>query len=174
MVDIALETGAVDNRDDPPQSGARVEGDGPTRAGDSTPLVSSMQTVGGGMVAFEFSSEGVIGDDMVLDDDRWRWRHTVSYWVCVCYILGSMLFVAGSAFWYKHYVHESRQRALVVYRLLLRIDTVHGGGLPGHVPGHQLGTARGEQAVGVVPGGRTVSSVPVLLRRCVGIQRVMR
>ena len=119
MVDIALETGAVDNRDDPPQSGSRVEGDGPTHTGDSTPLVSSMQTVGGGMVAFEFSSEGVIGDDMVLDDDRWRWRHTVSYWVCVCYILGSMLFVAGSAFWYKHYVHESRERALVVYPFLL-------------------------------------------------------
>ena len=35
MVDIALETGAVDNMDDPPQSGARVEGDGPTRAVDS-------------------------------------------------------------------------------------------------------------------------------------------
>ena len=61
MVDIALETGAVDNRDDPPQSGSRVEGDGPTHTGDSTPLVSSMQTVGGGMVAFEFSSEGSSG-----------------------------------------------------------------------------------------------------------------
>jgi hypothetical protein len=108
MVEIGL-----DGKDDPPQSEARPEG-------DNTPLVSSM-SVGGGMVAFEFSSggeNGVIGDDMVLDDDRWRWRHTVSYWVCVCYILGSMLFVAGSAFWYKHYVYESRERALVTYPFL--------------------------------------------------------
>ena len=59
MVEIGL-----DGKDDPPQSEARPEG-------DNTPLVSSM-SVGGGMVAFEFSSggeNGVIGDDMVLDDD---------------------------------------------------------------------------------------------------------
>jgi hypothetical protein len=29
-----------------------------------------------------------------------------------------MLFVAGSAFWYKHYVYESRERALVTYPFL--------------------------------------------------------
>jgi len=26
--------------------------------------------------------------NLVLDDDRWRWRHSVSYWVCICFILG--------------------------------------------------------------------------------------
>ena len=86
MVEIGL-----DGKDDPPQSEARPEG-------DNTPLVSSM-SVGGGMVAFEFSSggeNGVIGDDMVLDDDRWRWRHTVSYWVCVCYIL-CLLYTSDAA-----------------------------------------------------------------------------
>ena len=30
------------------------------------------------MIALEMEGGG---DEVVLDDDRWRWRHTVSYWV---------------------------------------------------------------------------------------------
>lgn len=85
---------------------------------DSAPLMRR-GAVGGGMIALEVSSSGeAMGEDVVLDDDRWRWRHTVSYWVCITFILGSLLFVAGCAFWYKHYVYESRKRALVTYPFL--------------------------------------------------------
>ena len=84
---------------------------------DSAPLMRRGAV--GGMIALEVSSSGeAMGDDVVLDDDRWRWRHTVSYWVCISFILGSLLFVAGCAFWYKHYVYESRKRALVTYPFL--------------------------------------------------------
>jgi hypothetical protein len=38
--------------------------------------------------------------------------------VCINFILGSLLFVAGCAFWYKRYVYKSRERALVVYPFL--------------------------------------------------------
>ena len=55
----------------------------------------------------------------------------------------------------------------------IRVDTLHTGGLPGHVPGDQFGTARGEQAVGVVSGEGRVPRVLVLLRRRDGIQRVV-
>ena len=90
---------------------------------DDAPLMgrsdSRSRGVGGGMVALEVTSSGDPSGDLVLDDDRWRWRHTVSYWVCVSFILGSLLFVAGCAFWYKRYAYESRKRALVTYPFLL-------------------------------------------------------
>lgn len=90
---------------------------------DDAPLIGPNPTrsIGGGMVALELSGSGDLGGEnsWVLDDDRWRWRHTVSYWVCVSFILGSLLFVSGCAFWYKHYVYASRTRALVTYPFLL-------------------------------------------------------
>lgn len=102
-----------------------TEGDTRYSEKDDAPLMGntgrSSRGMGGGMVALELSSSGdpSNGDSLILDDDRWRWRHTVSYWVCVSFILGSLLFTAGCAFWYKHYVFESRKRALVTYPFLL-------------------------------------------------------
>ena len=85
---------------------------------------------------------------MVLDDDRWVAAHRV--------VLGLRLLHP------RFDVVRRRERvlvqalrakagaALVVYPF--RGRHCSRWGLPGHVPGHQLGTARGEQAVGVVPG----------------------
>jgi hypothetical protein len=101
---------------------AKVDDTGETQMEkDDAPLIGRSRNlgVGGGMVALEvISSSGDSGLDLVLDDDRWRWRHTVSYWVCISFILGSLLFIAGCAFWYKHYAFESRKRALVTYPFL--------------------------------------------------------
>ena len=105
------EAAAGDERDDVPLM---------VRASSSSDTGTSTGTgVGGGMVALELSShgDGALGD-AVLDDSQWRWRHTVSYWVCVCFILGSLLFVSGCAFWYKKYEYEARERALVTYPFL--------------------------------------------------------
>ena len=146
MVDIALEQrgddgagapAAPSDGETPPPALARIsEKDGTTPGApassalgetpaeeterDSAPLMTrATRSVGGGMIALEVSSSGdALGEDLVLDDDRWRWRHTVSYWVCITYILGSLLFVAGCAFWYKRYAYESRKRALVTYPFL--------------------------------------------------------
>ena len=146
MVDIALEqrgddgagaSAAPSDGETPPPALARIsENDGTTPGApassalgetpaeeterDSAPLMTrATRSVGGGMIALEVSSSGdALGEDLVLDDDRWRWRHTVSYWVCITYILGSLLFVAGCAFWYKRYAYESRKRALVTYPFL--------------------------------------------------------
>lgn len=105
------EAAAGDERDDVPLM-ARASSSSGNGIGTGT-------GVGGGMVALELSShgDGALGD-AVLDDSQWRWRHTVSYWVCVCFILGSLLFVSGCAFWYKKYEYEARERALVTYPFL--------------------------------------------------------
>ena len=96
------------------------------------------------MIALEVSSSGdALGEDLVLDDDRWRWRHTVSYWVCITYILGSLLFVAGCAFWYKRYAYESRKRALVTYPFLFGSVLFTLGGYLGLFQAINVGGRRG-------------------------------
>jgi hypothetical protein len=47
------------------------------------------------------------------DDDLWRCRHSLSYWVCICFILGSLLFTVGCALWYK--VHLYAQSITYVF-----------------------------------------------------------
>lgn len=132
MDDASHDPAGVSSRGDEARSGRHGDGDGGARGGyptsaqeerDNAPLVpahSRHSSLGTSVIALEVSSSGEgAGEDLVLDDDRWRWRHTVSYWVCICFILGSLLFVAGCAFWYKRWVGKKRIRFSLFFHTCL-------------------------------------------------------